>query len=363
MDIRDLPADSLAVLRRGAVIPAHLLALDANRKLDTRRQRALARYYLDAGSGGLAVGVHSTQFEIRETGLYEPVLKLAMQTAQEWTPLAADGQPGAGGKRPLFMIAGLAGATAQAKREAETARGLGYHAGLLSLAAMKGASEDQIIGHCEAVARVMPLVGFYLQPAVGGIALPASFWQRFAEIDNVVAIKMAPFNRYRTLDVLRGVAAARAEERVTLYTGNDDHIVLDLVTPFKVRRGSEDVTLRIKGGLLGHWSVWTQKAVELLNRVHAAVAAGRIDNDLLALDARVTDSNSAFFDVAHDFHGCIAGCHEVLRRQGLLENILCLDPHEGLSPGQAEEISRVHTAYPDLNDDAFVAANRDRWLA
>jgi hypothetical protein len=306
--------------------------------------------------------VHSTQFAIRETGLYEPVLKLAMETAREWTPLAATGQP-AGGKRPLFMIAGLAGQTAQAKREAETARGLGYHAGLLSLAAMKGAGEDQIIEHCKSVAGVMPLIGFYLQPAVGGIALPASFWQRFAAIDNVVAIKMAPFNRYRTLDVIRGVAAARAEERVTLYTGNDDHIVLDLVTPFRLRRGNEDTTLRIKGGLLGHWSVWTRKAVELLDRVHAAVAAGRIDNDLLAMDARVTDCNSAFFDVAHDFRGCIAGCHEVLRRQGLLENILCLDAHEGLSPGQADEISRVHAAYPDLNDDAFVAAHRDRWLA
>jgi dihydrodipicolinate synthase/N-acetylneuraminate lyase len=355
MRISDIPADSLAVLRKGSVIPAHLLALSKDRKLDTRRQKALARYYLDAGSGGLAVGVHSTQFAIRETGLYEPVLKLAMETAQEWTPI--------GGKRPLFMIAGFAGKTAQAVKEAQTARSLGYCAGLLSLAAMKGASEDQLIAHCQAVAEVMPLVGFYLQPAVGGIDLPASFWQRFASIDNVVAIKMAPFNRYRTLNVIRGVVDARAEERVTLYTGNDDHIVLDLATPFVVRRGNQDVTVRIKGGLLGHWSVWTRNAVELLERVHAAIAAGQIDNDLLALDSKVTDCNSAFFDVAHDFHGCIAGCHEVLRRQGLLENILCLDPHEGLSPGQAEEITRVHDAYPDLHDDAFVKANLERWLA
>jgi hypothetical protein len=355
MRISDIPADSLAVLRKGSVIPAHLLALDENRKLDARRQRALARYYLDAGSGGLAVGVHSTQFAIRETGLYEPVLKLAMETAQEWTPI--------GGKRPLFMIAGFAGKTAQAVKEAQTARGLGYYAGLLSLAAMKGASEDELIAHCKAVADVMPLVGFYLQPAVGGIDLPASFWQRFASIDNVVAIKMAPFNRYRTLNVIRGVVDARAEERVTLYTGNDDHIVLDLATPFVVRRDSRDVTVRIKGGLLGHWSVWTRNAVQLLERVHAAIAADRIDNELLALDSKVTDCNSAFFDVAHDFHGCIAGCHEVLRRQGLLTNILCLDPHEGLSPGQAEEITRVHDAYPDLHDDAFVKANLERWLA
>jgi len=355
MRIADIPADSLAVLRRGAVIPAHLLALDSEHKFDPRRQRALTRYYLDAGAGGLAVGVHSTQFAIREVGLYEPVLALAMQAARDWTPL--------GGRRPLFMIAGIAGRTAQALAEAAIAGRLGYHAVLMSLAAMKGSSEDELIAHCRTVAEAMPLVGFYLQPAVGGIELSARFWERFAAIDNVVAIKMAPFNRYRTLDVLRGVVAAGAEERIALYTGNDDHIVLDLALPFAIPRDGATVTLRIKGGLLGHWSVWTERAVELLERIHAAVAAGGIDNDLLALDSQVTDCNSAFFDVAHNFHGCIAGCHEVLRRQGLLEGIWCLDPAEGLSPGQAEEISRVHAAYPHLNDDAFVAANRERWLA
>ena len=354
MQVADIPEDSLAALRRGAVIPAHLLALDATRRLDSRRQRALTRYYLDAGSGGLAVGVHSTQFAIREQGLYAPVLELAMRTAADWTPI--------GGRRPLCMIAGVAGRTEQARREAETARGLGYHTALMSLAAMKGATHDELISHCRAVAAVMPLVGFYLQPAVGGIELPAPFWQRFAEIENVVAIKMAPFNRYRTLDVLRGVVAARAEERIALYTGNDDHIVLDLVTPFAIPRDGATVTLRIKGGLLGHWSVWTRGAVGLLERIHKAVAAGRIDDGLLALDSQVTDCNSAFFDVANNFHGCIAGCHEVLRRQGLFEGIWCLDPGEGLSPGQAQEISRVQTAYPHLNDDAFVAANRERWL-
>ena len=347
----DWPAEVLAVLRGGAVIPAHLLALDAGRKLDVRRQRALARYYLDAGAGGLAVGVHSTQFAIRECGLYQPVLELAMQTARSW------------GKRPLVMIAGLAGRTEQARREAALARDLGYHAGLLSLAAMKSASEDELIAHCAAIAAEIPVVGFYLQPAVGGSHLPASFWRRLAGIENVVAIKMAPFNRYRTLDVMRGVVEARAEERITLYTGNDDHIVLDLVTPFVVKRDGRDVTLRIKGGLLGHWSVWTQSAVELLARIQAAVAAGAIDPELLALDSKVTDCNSAFFDVAHDFHGCIAGCHEVLRRQGLLEGIWCLDPQEGLSPGQAEEISRVIASYPEFDDSAFVAANRAMWMA
>ena len=355
MHIADIPADSLAVLRRGAVIPAHLLALDGARKLDVRRQCALSRYYLDAGSGGLAVGVHSTQFAIREAGLYEPVLAQAMETARDWTPL--------GGKRPLFMIAGIAGKTVQALAEADIAKRLGYHAVLMSLAAMKGASEDELIAHCRAVADAMPLVGFYLQPAVGGIELPARFWRRFAEIDNVAAIKMAPFNRYRTLDVLRGVVEARAEERIALYTGNDDHIVLDLAVPFAIPRDGAMVTLRIKGGLLGHWSVWTRRAVELLARVHAAVAAGHINDDLLALDSQVTDCNGAFFDVANNFHGCIAGCHEVLRRQGLLEGLWCLDPAEDLSPGQFEEISRVASAYPHLTDDDFVAAHKERWLA
>jgi hypothetical protein len=350
-----LPADSLAVLKRGAVLPAHLLALDADRQLDERRQRALTRYYLDAGAGGVAVGVHSTQFAIRDVGLYEPVLRLAIETARDWEPI--------GGRRPLFMIAGLAGRTEQAVREARLARGLGYHAGLLSLGAMKDASEDELVAHCSAVAAEFPLVGFYLQPAVGGIHLPMAFWQRFARIDNVVAIKMAPFQRYRTLDVIRGVIAARAEERVTLYTGNDDHIVADLLEPFTFLREGRPVTVRIRGGLLGHWSVWTHAAVRLLARIHAAVDAGTVPLDLLALDGQVTDCNAALFDVAHEFHGCIAGCHEVLRRQGLLQGTWCLDPQEGLSPGQAEELTRVTRDYPHLTDDAFVAQHRERWLA
>ena len=354
----DLPSDVLAALRRGVVIPAHPLALNAARKLDRRRQCALTRYYIDAGAGGLAVGVHATQFAIRDIGLYEPVLELAAQTARDWSGSGSI----AGRARPLVLIAGLSGRTAQAKAEAEIARGLGYHAAMLSLAPMKGASIDELIEHCISVAGVMPLVGFYLQAAVGGIPLPMEFWRRFSTIENVVAIKIAPFSRYRTLDVLRGVVAARAEERVTLYTGNDDHIVLDLAVPFNIRRGADTVRVRIKGGLLGHWSVWTKSAVELHARIQAAVAANRVDDALLALDARVTDANSAFFDVAHDFAGCIPGCHEVLRRQGLLEGNWCLDPDERLSPGQAEEIDRVYAAYPEFADDTFVCANLDRWL-
>lgn len=347
----DWPIPIQEKLRRGVAIPAHLLALDQNRRLDERRQRALTRYYIDAGSGGLAVGVHSTQFAIREVGLYEPVLRLAAKTAHEWT------------ERPLLMIAGLVGKTVQARREAEIAVDLGYHAGLLSLAAMRGASEDELIAHCRSVAQIIPLVGFYLQPAVGGIPLSREFWRRFAEIDGVVAIKIAPFSRYRTLDVVRGVVAARAEGRVTLYTGNDDTIVFDLLTPFAFRRDGRDVTVRIKGGLLGHWSVWTKRAVELLERIHHAVESGDIDDALLSVAAKITDCNSAFFDAAHDYHGCIAGCHEVLRRQGLLAGIWCLDPKEGLSPGQAAEIDRVMASYPELSDDAFVGQNLERWLS
>ncbi len=343
-------ASGLDILASGTVIPAHPLALTAQRKFDPRRQKALTRYYLDAGSGGLAVGVHTTQFAIREAGLYGDVLELAATTAAEWS------------NRPLAMVAGLAGKTSQALSEAETARSLGYNAGLLSLAAMKNEHPDAIIEHCTEIARHIPVVGFYLQPAVGGVHLDAAFWTRFAAIPGVVAIKVAPFNRYRTLDVLRGVVEAGAEKRIALYTGNDDHIVLDLVTPFTFMREGKPVTVRFTGGLLGHWSVWTKGAVELFQRCREAAAADAVSADFLSLDSRVTDCNSAFFDVANNFHGCIAGCHEVLRRQGLLEGIWCLDPEEGLSPGQSAEIDRVLRQHGDLADDAFVTASLERWL-
>ncbi len=348
----ELPEQVLAILRQGAVIPAHPLALDENREFDRKRQRALTRYYVDAGSGGLAVGVHTTQFAIRDTGLYEPVLKAASEDATAW----AD--------RPMVMVAGVAGQTEQALAEARLARSHGYHAVLVSMGALRGQSAAELIAHCRAVAEEMPIIGFYMQSAVGGIDLDANFWREFASIDNAVAIKMAPFNRYKTLDVMKGVVAARAENRITLYTGNDDHIVADLITPFDIPRDGEMIRLRIRGGLLGHWSVWTRKAVELLERIHTVVDDGiPLPLDLAALDARVTDCNGAFFDVANSFHGCIAGCHEVLRRQRLLETIHCLDPAEGLSEGQAEEINRVYAAHPDLADDDFIADNLERWLA
>jgi len=344
-------SDVRRLIAEGTVLPAHPLALDAARTLDTVHQRALTRYYIGAGAGGLAVGVHTTQFAIRDVGLYKPVLKLAAETAANWT------------ERPLAMVAGLVGPTRQAIAEARIALGIGYHAGLLSLAAMKSASEDDIVAHCEAVAREIPLVGFYLQPAVGGVILSADFWRRFAAIDNVIAIKIAPFNRYRTLDVLRGVCAAGALDRITLYTGNDDHILLDLTLPFDLRDRGVTTRTHIRGGLLGHWSVWTQSAIRQFEMCRAARHKDMVPADLLALDARVTDCNSAFFDVAHNFHGCIAGCHEVLRRQGLLEGIWCLDPNEGLSPGQMQEIDRVCNEHADLSDDDFVAAHLQKWLA
>ena len=344
---QDLPGDVLATFRAGTVIPAHPLALDADRRLDERRQRALTRYYLDAGAGGLAVGVHTTQFAIRDVGLYRPVLELAASTARDWTT------------RPLVLVAGVAGRTEQAVAEARIARDLGYHAVLVSLAAFRDASEEEMLAHCRALADELPVIGFYLQPAVGGVVLSRGFWQRFAAIENVVGIKVAPFNRYRTLDVVHGVAAAGAQDRISLYTGNDDHVVLDLTVPFRTEAGA----LRFVGGLLGHWSVWTRAAVELLERCHAVRSLDAVPADLLALDSAVTDCNAAFFDVANDFAGVIAGCHEVLRRQGLLAGRWCLDPTEDLSPGQAEEIDRVYRLYPELSDDDFVAANLARWLA
>jgi dihydrodipicolinate synthase/N-acetylneuraminate lyase len=347
----DLPARVAVALAEGVAIPAHPLALDRSRRLDERRQRALSRYYIDAGAGGLAVGVHTTQFAIREHGLYEPVLRLAIEEANSWTA------------RPLVMVAGAMGPTTQARAEATIARRLGYHAVLLSLAGFANATDDELIAHCRDVAAEMPLMGFYLQPAVGGRVLGTSFWRRLAALDNVVAIKIAPFNRYHTLDVLRGVVAAGAEQRIALYTGNDDNIVLDLLTPFALPRGSDTVRLRIRGGLLGHWSVWTKTACDLFDRIKSLDGTDTLDAEWLTLAAQVTDCNSAVFDVANNFAGCIAGCHEVLRRQGLLEGIECLDPAETLGPGQAAELDRVLAAYPHLDDSEFVRAHRDRWLA
>lgn len=337
-------------LRDGQVIPALPLALQRTRRWDSARQRTLVRYYVDAGAGGLAVGVHSTQFAIRDPkiALYAPVLELVAQTAAAWLGTKP---------RPFVLIAGLCGQTAQACREAETARGFGYHAGLLSLGAWANAPEAAVLAHCRAVAQEIPLIGFYLQNAVGGRVFSYRFWRNFADIPELVGIKIAPFNRYRTIDVVRAVLEAGRDD-VALYTGNDDNIIGDLLTPFTF--GGK--TRFIDGGLLGQWGVWTQAAVVLLEEIKRARQKARFDAKWMERNAALTDMNAALFDAAHDFAGCLPGIHEVLRRQGLLRTTACLDPHEQLSPGQAREITRVAAAYPWLVDDAFVEKNRSRWL-
>lgn len=339
-------------LRSGVVIPAHPLALTSERTLDDQRQRALTRYYIDAGAGGLAVGVHTTQFAIRDHRLYRPVLALAADTVRE----EMEANP-----RPFVMIAGLVRPPVQACAEAEIALSLGYDAGLLSLGALARASDEQLIAHCREVATVMPLVGFYLQPAVGGRVLSYNFWRAFAEIENVWAVKVAPFNRYWTHDVARAIADSGRDD-IALYTGNDDNIVGDLVTPFPVSARGEQPVTWFDGGLLGQWAVWTRCAVELLARCKEARVNNTVDAALLRQGAALTDANGAIFDAANAFSGCIPGIHEVLRRQGLLSGTTCLDPAERLSPGQSEEIDRVCKAYPFLMDDAFVAGNLEKWL-
>lgn len=344
-------------LQQGGVIPAMPLALTSARRFDERRQRGLIRYYAAAGVDGLAVGVHTTQFEIREPRhkLYQPVLSLA---AEELTRADRERQT------PLVRIAGACGLTPQAVAEAALARDLGYQAVLLSLAAWRGASSEAIWSHCREVAQVVPLVGFHLQEAVGGIPLPYSFWRRFVEIENVVAIKVAPFDRYLTSEVVRAVADS-GRTNIALYTGNDDHIVLDLLTPYRfLQPNQKTVELRFVGGLLGHWAVWTQGAVKLFQRcrIHAT-SASPVSAELMATANAVTDCNAAFFDAANHFRGCIPGIHEVLRRQGLLEGVWCLDESLFLSAGQAEAIDRVCQLYPELNDDDFVSEHRDEWLS
>ena len=344
-------------LQKGQVIPAHPLALTADLKLDERRQRALTRYYCAAGAGGVAVGVHTTQFELHqpEYGLLDPVLALASETVDEHLR---------GNPRPFIKVAGILGDTAQAVCEAETALAHGYDAGLLSLRALPDASVTQLLEHSRRVAEVIPVFGFYLQTAVGGQVLPYRFWREFVEIENVVAIKIAPFDRYKTLDVVRALAESCRGREIALYTGNDDNIVADFLNEFTFGAGETDAQpLRIVGGLLGQWAVWTQEAVSMLRVIHEQAAAGTLDyRHWLSYNAQMTDANAAVFDSANSFHGCISGVHEVLRRQGLLEGTWCLNPRESLSPGQREELDRVCRAYPHLTDDEFVAAHKDEWL-
>lgn len=342
-------------LRSGVVIPAHPLALTARRTLDEERQRALTCYYVDSGAGGIAVGVHTTQFAIRDSqfGLYRPVLELASETAA----IALERYPA----RAFVKVAGICGHTPQAVSEAQVAVALGYDVGLVSLGEWREESEGELLLHCRELAEVMPLFGFYLQPTVGGRVLSYAFWRELAEIENVWAIKIAPFNRYQTLDVVRAVADA-ARDDIALYTGNDDNIIIDLLTPFPVVSRGENRVRFIDGGLLGQWACWTRCAVMLLERAKAARANGALSGTWLTEASALTDANGAIFDVAHAFRGCIPGIHDVLRRQGLLRGTWCLDPDENLSSGQAEEIDRVYRQYPELNDDQFVADNLSRWI-
>jgi dihydrodipicolinate synthase/N-acetylneuraminate lyase len=341
------------VLKEGVVIPAHPLALTEDRRLDERRQRALTRYYMAAGAGGVAVGVHTTQFEIRDVGLLEPVLRLASETVDE-----------ASLDRPFIKVAGICGPTEQAVREAELAVSLGYDLGLLSMGGLTDWSDDELLKRAEEVGKIIPLFGFYLQPSVGGRIISFDFWRRFADLPSLMAIKIAPFNRYQTLDVVRAVCLSDRCDDIALYTGNDDNIIVDLLTTYSIVRDGQRVEKRIVGGLLGHWAVWTKKAVEQLERIKR-LSQGEIANaaELLTLAVEVTDANAAFFDPANNFAGCIAGIHEVLRRQGLLQGRWCLNPAEQLSPGQMEEIDRVYREYPHLNDDDFVAEHLEEWLS
>ncbi|MCX7788519.1 MAG: dihydrodipicolinate synthase family protein [Spirochaetes bacterium] len=359
MQVQNLPSEILTTLRGGTVIPAIPLALDARRQYDMKRQKALVRYYLDAGAGGLAVGVHTTQFEIREPkfDLFEPVLSSVSHMMDEHAKIR--------GIHPI-KIGGICGRTDQALKEAQFLRTHGFHAGLISLSAFPNDPIETLLVHCRKVAEVIPLFGFYLQPSVGGRILPYEFWVRFAEIENVVGVKIAPFNRYQTLDVVRAICDAGRENEIALYTGNDDHILLDLVTEYRIHgtNASEKVRkVRIVGGLLGQWSVWTKKAVEHHRWARELARTGSpIPQEYLTLAEELTDANGAIFDVAHRFAGCIAGIHEVLRRQGFLEGTWCLNPDETLSPGQSEEISRIYRSYPHLTDDDFVQAHLSEWF-
>jgi dihydrodipicolinate synthase/N-acetylneuraminate lyase len=354
MNSYNIPVEVLNSLHEGVVIPALPLALNSARKLDVRRQRALIRYYLDADAGGIAVAVHTTQFDIRkpEVGLYSPLLDIAREEFDRFVSSAG---------KPVIRIAGVMGKTDQALRETGLALEKGFHAVLLNVNAFRDASNDEIIKHCKEIAAIIPVFGFYLQTAVGGIILDVDFWRGFAAIENVIAIKIAPFNRYQTFDVIRGVAESGRADKIALYTGNDDTILVDLLSEYNIEYMGKTIKKRIVGGLLGHWAVWTQKAVKLLESVHS----GEYDQDIpktLSLANQITDSNAAFFDAGNNFAGCIVGLHEVLRRQGLFKGLWTLNPGEVLSPGQKEEIDRVYRAYPHLNDDAFIKENIDRWL-
>lgn len=347
---------ALQILKEGTVIPAIPLALTENRKLDERHQRALIRYYLASGVGGLAVAVHTTQFAIRDpkVGLFEPVLRLAAEEIEQYEQIHG---------KTIVKISGVCGPAEQAVAEASLAKKLGYDAVLLSPGGLSDLSEAELLERTRAVAQVMPVIGFYLQQAVGGRRFTYDYWEKLCAIDGVVAVKGASFNRYQTLDLVRAAATSERAKEIALYTGNDDNLLVDLLTPYRFEIDGKVYETHFYGGLLGHWAVWTHKAVELFDQVRQVRGQAAVPAVLLTLASQITDANAAVFDVAHDFRGCIAGVHEILRRQGLMQGIWCLDEKETLSPGQKEEIDRVYKMYPHLNDDAFVAAHIAEWLA
>ncbi len=348
--------EALKILHGGTVIPAIPLVLDENRKFNEAGQRTLIRYYLDAGVGGLAVAVHTTQFEIRkpEVGLFEPVLRVTKEEMDAYETRTG---------KTLVRVAGACGEEEQACAEARTAKALGFDAVLLSPGGLAHRTEEELVERTHAVAAEMPVIGFYLQTACGGRRLSYEYWKAVADTPGVVAIKCASFNRYQSIDLVRGVAYSARREEIALYTGNDDNIVVDLLTPYRFPVDGKEVELRFVGGLLGHWSVWTHSVVKLYEELREYRDGRDIPAELLARGAAVTDCNGVFFDVAHNFAGCIPGVHEVLRRQGLMAGTWCLDPDETLSEGQAREIDRVYEMYPHLNDDAFVAQNLETWKA
>jgi dihydrodipicolinate synthase/N-acetylneuraminate lyase len=344
-------------LRSGCVIPAHPLALQADNKLDERRQKALSCYYLAAGAGGLAVGVHTTQFAIHnpKIGLYRPVLELVSETAREFAKTTTYSEP--------IMIAGIVGKTKQAVKEAELARELGYHLGLLSLTALKEKSIDELVNHARQVAQIIPIMGFYLQEVISQMVLPVEFWREFIEIPNVLAIKIAPFNRYQTLDVLEAVACSGRSDEIALYTGNDDNIIVDLLTQYEFNVNGRAILLQIVGGLLGQWACWTKRAVEYLARIKKMREAKmQIPQEILTLANHLTLANKAIFDADNHFAGSIAGISYVLKRQGLLEEPRTLNPQERLSPGQADRIDKIIHSYPHITDDDFVRENLHKWF-
>lgn len=345
-------------LRSGCVIPAHPLALKSDSKLDERRQKALTRYYLASGAGGLAVGVHTTQFAIHDSkiGLYQPVLELAGETARKFAESTDFSEP--------VMIAGIVGDTENAVKEARLAAEMGYHLGLLSLTALKGKSINELIDHAGQVAEVIPIMGFYLQEVISQMVLPVEYWRKFVEIPNVLAIKIAPFNRYQTLDVLEAVAHSGRSGEIALYTGNDDNIISDLLTRYEFNVDGHPVSLRIVGGLLGQWACWTKRAVEYLTRIkNICESEIAIPQQMLTLANQLTLANKAIFDADNHFAGCIPGISYVLKQQGLLEEVKTLNPHEQLSPDQAAKIDRIRSNYPQLTDDDFVKENIHKWLS